>query len=292
MIFLLKDFYFIRLDHRALFLLTFFISIPLVANWLDQVERHFFGVAPGVIMAGRDFSGLLPEEVTADIEYLAIKHQKLPREPALDKRTGKIIKEEAGVVIDVTGSVDKVLNAVEGQHLELETIRIYPQYTRRDLENANQKLGSYESWISGSYQRYTNIVLASSCLNNSVVWPDEIFSFNETVGPRTAEMGFMPAPVILMGARALDYGGGVCQVSSTLYNTVLASGLKIVERHQHSLPVHYVPAGRDAAVAYDHMDLKFKNTSSSLVIIKAGVSKGKLWVQLWGEERNENLFCN
>lgn len=233
-------------------------------------------------MAEQDFSGMLPEEVTSAIEYLAIKHQKLPQEPYLDKKTGQIINEAIGLVIDVPGSVNKILNATEGQHLKLETIRIYPQYTRRDLKNANQKIGSYESWISGSYQRYTNIVLASSCLNNSVVWPGETFSFNETVGPRTAERGFMPAPVILMGARELDYGGGVCQVSSTLYNSVLASGLKITERHEHSLPVHYVPAGRDAAVAYGHMDLRFKNTRSNLVIIRAGVNRGKVWVQLWG----------
>ncbi len=283
--FLLKDFYFIRLDQRAWLLLTFFISIPLLANWVDQVERHFFGVAPGVVMSGRDFSGMLPEEVAADIEYLAIKHQKLPREPGLDKRTGKIIDEAAGMVVDVPGSVNKILNAAAGQHLELETMAVYPQYSRKDLENAKQILGSYESWISGSYQRYSNIVLASSCLNNSVVWPGEVFSFNETVGPRTVERGFMPAPVILMGARGLDYGGGVCQVSSTLYNTVLAGGLEIIERHQHSLPVHYVPAGRDATVAYDDIDLRFKNTSPGLVIIKAGVSGGKVWVQLWGGEK-------
>jgi len=282
---LLKGFYFIRLDQRVWLLLTFFISIPLLANWVDQVERHFFGVAPGVIMAGRDFSGMLPEEVAADIEYLAIKHQKLPREPGLDKRTGQITGEATGVVIDVPGSVNKVLNAAEGQHLELETITVYPRYSRRDLENANQILGSYESWISGSYQRYSNIELASSCLNNSVIWPGEVFSFNQTVGPRTVERGFMPAPVILMGARELDYGGGVCQVSSTLYNTVLASGLKITERHQHSLPVSYVPAGSDAAVDYGHMDLRFKNTSQDLVIIKAGVSRGRVWVQLWGGEK-------
>lgn len=285
MMLLLKGFYFIRLDQRVWLLLTFFISIPLLANWVDQVERHFFGVAPGVIMAGRDFSGMLPEEVAADIEYLAIKHQKLPREPGLDKRTGQITGEATGVVIDVPGSVNKVLNAAEGQHLELETITVYPRYSRRDLENANQILGSYESWISGSYQRYSNIELASSCLNNSVIWPGEVFSFNQTVGPRTVERGFMPAPVILMGARELDYGGGVCQVSSTLYNTVLASGLKITERHQHSLPVSYVPAGSDAAVDYGHMDLRFKNTSQDLVIIKAGVSRGRVWVQLWGGEK-------
>lgn len=292
MILLFKDFYFIRLDRRAVFLMTFFISIPLLANWVDRVERHFYGVPPGVIMGEQDFSGMLPEEVTGAVEYLAIKYQKLPREPYLDKKTGQMVAEAAGLIVDVPASVKKILNAAEGQHLKLETIKVYPQYTRRDLENANHKLASYDSWIGGNYQRYANITLASSCLNNTVVWPGEVFSFNETVGPRTPERGFMPAPVILMGARELDYGGGVCQLSSTLYNTVLASGLKISERHQHSLPVHYVPAGRDAAVAYSYMDLRFKNTSSSLVIIKSGVNRGKVWVQLWGEEKNENILLH
>lgn len=282
MIRLFHRFYFLKLDYQALVLLSFFISIPLLANWADQVERHFFGVAPGVTIAGQDYSGMLPEEVATEIEYLALRYQRLPREPYLDKKTGQIIKEATGVVIDVTGSVNKVLNASENQHLELDTITIYPQYTWRDIASATQKLGSYESWISGSYQRYSNIVLASTCLNNTVVWPGNEFSFNETVGPRTAERGFMPAPVILMGSRDMDYGGGVCQVSSTLYNSVLASGLKIIERHQHSLPVHYIPPGRDAAVAYDNLDFRFRNTGAGLVIVKSGVSKGKVWVQIWG----------
>jgi vancomycin resistance protein YoaR len=279
---LFHKYYFLKLDYQALILLTFFISIPLLASWLDQVERHFFGVASGVTIAGQDYSGMLPEEVTSEIEYLALRYQRLPREPYLDKKTGEIIKEVPGVIVDVTGSVNKVLNASENQHLELETITIYPQYTWRDIASATQKLGSYESWISGSNQRYSNIVLASTCLNNTLVWPGGVFSFNETVGPRTAERGFMPAPVILMGARDMDYGGGVCQVSSTLYNSVLASGLKIIERHQHSVPVHYVPSGRDATVAYDDLDFKFQNTSPGPVIIKSGVSQGKVWVQILG----------
>ncbi|MGE4587912.1 MAG: hypothetical protein AB7D05_11280, partial [Mangrovibacterium sp.] len=115
MIWLYTNLRFFNLQRRALILLTFFIGLPLLVNWVDQAERYFFGVAPGVTMAEQDFSRMLPEEVIAAVEYLAQKHQKLPREPYLDKENGQIVKEAPGVIIDVAGSVQMILNAAPGQ---------------------------------------------------------------------------------------------------------------------------------------------------------------------------------
>lgn len=233
-------------------------------------------------MAEHDFSGMLPEEVIVTVEYLAKKKQKLPREPYLDKESGQIVNEVPGEIIDVPGTVARIINAAPGQKLQPVIIIDYPEFTARDLENANHKLAEYDTWIRGSYQRFTNIRLAVAGVNNTVVWPGKVFSFNEVVGPRTVERGYMPAPIIIMGDRGLDYGGGVCQVASTLYNAVLQAGLEVVERHQHSLPVHYVPAGKDAAVDYGKKDFKFKNTSSGPIIIKSEVTRGLVRMQLWG----------
>jgi len=283
-LFFKKGFYFIKLNSRAFFLITFFVSISLLTAWLDSLERKMYGVKPGVTMAGENFGGLLPAEVRAAVEELAIRYQKLAQEPYIDKKTGEIIKGEKGYVIDVEGSVKKIFAAGEGQSLEPVITVIYPRYTAESLQNAeNNSLSYYYTWFRGSYERYTNISLAVAGINNTVVWPSEVFSFNDVVGPRTPERGYLPAPVILMGASNFDYGGGVCQVASTLYNAVLEAGLEIVERHPHSKRVSYVPAGKDATVDYGNLDLKFANNSQGPIIIKSGLTKGKVWVQIMGE---------
>ena len=190
--------------------LTFLISVPLVVNWLDQAERHFFGVKPGVSMAGESLGGLLADEVRLAVEELAVREQVLPLEPRLDKETGAVIPGRDGRILDIENTVSRILSAPERQRLKPELIAIYPRYTAADLEKIEQVLGHFETWVSGTYQRHSNISLASSAVNNTVVWPGEVFSFNETVGPRTPERGYLPAPVILMGGGGMDFGGGVC----------------------------------------------------------------------------------
>lgn len=145
-------------------------------------------------------------------------------------------------------------------------------------------IGSYQTWIGGSKERHSNITRAAKALNNTLVYEGAIFSFNDVVGPRTEARGYLPAPVIISGSMEIDYGGGVCQVSSTLFNAADQAGLKVIERHVHSRPVRYVPEGRDAAVAYNALDLKLKNCLDSPVIIKAGLSGNSLWVNILGRK--------
>lgn len=277
-------FYVWQFNRRTLFLFTFLIAVPLVSSWLDRVERHFLGVKPGVEVEGREVGGLLPEELQEVIEELAVRYQRVPLEPTIDKITGEIVPEEDGIIVDIESTVHEVLKAKENEKVSLRIIRIKPRYSADDLKRANRVLGSYYTFIAGSYARFNNIALASKAINNTIVWPGEIFSFNDTVGPRTPERGYMPAPVIIMGSMNLDYGGGVCQVSSTLYNAVSKAGLKIVERHMHSKPIHYVPSGMDATVDYGSLDLKFENDTEGPVIIKSAVKGGKLIVEIWGGE--------
>lgn len=282
-IFYRKRFYVWQFNRRTIILFAFLISLPLISSWVDRVERHFWGVKPGVEVAGKDVGRLLPEELQEVIEELAVRYQRVPVEPTVDKVTGEIIPEEDGIIVDIEGTVNEVLKANENDKVSLKIIKIKPRYSADDLRRANTILGSYYTFISGSYARFNNISLASKAINNTVVWPGEIFSFNNAVGPRTPERGYMPAPVIMMGAMDLDYGGGVCQVSSTLYNAVLRAGLKIIERHMHSKRIHYVPEGMDATVDYGSLDLKFENDTPGPIIIKSAVRGGKLIVEIWGE---------
>ena len=99
--------------------------------------------------------------------------------------------------------------------------------------------------------------------------PGTIFSFNQVVGEASLNNGFKEAPIIVNEQFVMGAGGGICQVSSTIYNAALDAGLSIIERHNHGLPVSYLPPGLDATVAYDYLDLKFQNNLKTNILIHA-----------------------
>ncbi len=150
-------------------------------------------------------------------------------------------------------------------------------YTRFDNKNVN---------------RVENLKLAAKALDGIILKPGEEFSFNAWVGPRIRELGYKDAPTLIDGELTEDVGGGVCQVSSTLYNVALLSGFEIIERTHHSAPVSYVSPGRDAAVAFDYLDLRFRNTHVSHVLITTRVLGDRLWCKLFGTPQPERIFIS
>lgn len=278
--FFARKFYFIKLDIGVIFLVTFFISLSVIAAWFDKVERDLYGVRPGVTLNNKDCSRMMLAEVRVVVEDMAIRYRKLPLEPVFDKDSGNAIAGKSGCIIDVKETIQNVLAADENQKIAPVIIKVDPKYKISDLDNITNIKGTYSTWFHGSGARYNNIGVASKSLNLTIIWPGETFSFNEAVGPRTPERGYSIAPVI--SDAGMDYGGGVCQVSSTLYNAALNAHLQICERHQHSRPISYVPEGRDATVAYDYLDLKIKNNNLEPVIIRAGLNNGRVWAQILG----------
>jgi len=132
--------------------------------------------------------------------------------------------------------------------------------------------------------RSANLTAAAKALDGKVLLPGETLSFNQTVGPREPETGYKEAYVIVKGEYVQGTGGGICQVSSTLYNAVLLSNLEIIERKPHEVVVSYVPPGQDATVSYPNLDFKFKNNSTSIVYLRTDVKAGALTVRLWGKK--------
>lgn len=138
--------------------------------------------------------------------------------------------------------------------------------------------------------RAHNIRLAAAALDGTVIPPGGRFSFNELVGPRTPDRGYRPAPVIVAGELVDDFGGGVCQVSTTVYNAALLAGLHVPVRTPHSMPVDYVPRGRDAAVVYGAVDLAFSNPFSTPLVIQTEVAGDRVKVQLFGPRAQRRAF--
>jgi len=251
------------------------------ATWgaVPWLERVLFGVRPAVTLEGVPAGGLTGDEVVAYLRRLAPSRRIPPRDAAIDRASGSILPESRGVEIDIPATARDMLAASRGDWVHLVTAAIDPRVTAADLGQCDTVLGSFGTWVAGSDNRATNIRLATACLNYTVVAPNDLFSFNETVGPRESRRGFRPAPVLVGAGTALEPGGGVCQASSTLYNAALEAGLEIVERYPHSRTVHYVPPGRDATVYYGILDLKLYNNRPHPIIIR-GVLSGR-WLKLW-----------
>lgn len=130
-----------------------------------------------------------------------------------------------------------------------------------------------------------NIRLAAEAINAHLLSPDETFSQNETAGPYTEERGYKEGTGYVNGQAVKDFGGGVCRVATTLYNTAIKSNLEIIERHNHSMPVPYVPYGQDAAVAYGYKDFKFKNSTENPLLIWTELVDNRLYIGFYGNEQ-------
>jgi len=131
------------------------------------------------------------------------------------------------------------------------------------------------SIIDTSSGRMTNLKLAVSELNGKILKPNEEFSFNKTVGPRTKERGYQKAIILIGKRKGYAEGGGVCQLSSTIYNAALNAGMQIIERHDHAKGVPYIEKGNDAAVSYGSIDFRFRNSKSYSVKIIASIDNEK-----------------
>lgn len=144
---------------------------------------------------------------------------------------------------------------------------------------------------SSSSNRLTNITLALDAINGTLLQPGEEFSFNQTVGKRTAERGYKVAAAYSGGEVTEELGGGICQVSTTLFNAVVKADLEVTERHAHSMPVSYVDKGKDATVSWGSQDLKFKNNTSEPMYIVAYLdSEKKVRVGVFGRVLPDGMY--
>lgn len=158
-----------------------------------------------------------------------------------------------------------------------------------ELDKINTVVSQFTtSFSSGNVSRSTNIKVAAENIDGHILLPGEEFSFNQHLGRRTIAKGYKTAGVYVSGRHDFDIGGGICQVSTTMYNALLLGNLKIESRSPHSLPVPYVPLGRDAAVSYPSLDLKFRNNTEHPVALSATYTPGKITFRVLGAAKPED----
>ena len=243
-------------------------------------------------------SSNLIELPTQNVEPNKININKIHEEIYSEPQNAYLIKEPFELNVGSSGT-DFAISLDEAQNLLNEPKEEYiiplkitpPEIGVADLGNDVfiHTLGSYSSTFNVSnYNRTTNVNIASQKINNIILLPGEIFSYNKVVGERTFENGFKEASVYTSSGVVNGLGGGICQVSSTLYNAVLEANLEIVERRNHRYAVSYVPLGRDATVAYGSIDFRFKNNRQYPIKISSYTKNGTLFVSITGiEEETE-----
>jgi len=205
---------------------------------------------------------------------------------------GAIVSEIPGVTLDRTAfikSFKELYYSDNRKDLKVPTTAVYPEVDRGLLREISAKrLGGYvTNYKESNKERSNNIALAAEAINNTVIFPGDTFSFNKVVGERTIDRGYKRAPVIVKGELSEDIGGGICQVSSTLFNAVDLKGIQIVERYAHSRRVPYVPPGRDATVSWWGPDFVFKNLYNEPILIRSKSQNGQMIVTVYSSDTVE-----
>ncbi|MFZ5989022.1 MAG: VanW family protein [Bacillota bacterium] len=193
-------------------------------------------------------------------------------------------KEIIGQIIDI----DKNMNLIENKILErdfslivLDVQKVYPKVLYDDISDIEEVVASFStSFNPNKANRSYNIKLACERINNKLLLPGDVFSMDSVLGPRTIENGYKDAPVIIKSKLIEGTGGGVCQVTTTLYVAVLKAKLDVVERTSHSLPLGYVEPGQDATIAEGYIDFKFRNNKQHAVLVSASVVGSRIVIRL------------
>ncbi|MDS1030031.1 VanW family protein [Bacillota bacterium LX-D] len=200
---------------------------------------------------------------------------------------------DEGNINAVIKNIEQTIVYSQGQRntsLIIPEIKKRPKLLTEDLANMHidMKLSETITYFDPQKkERANNIKVAAGKLDNVLIPSGKYFSFNESVGPRTKEAGYQEALVIVENEFENGLGGGVCQVSSTLYNAVLRANFPIIERRRHSLPIKYVSLGLDATVNYGTIDFKFLNNTANYILIKTKVVENALVVKIFGHVTNK-----
>ncbi|EGT4600902.1 hydrolase [Clostridioides difficile] len=265
-------------------------------------KSGFFGNLSKTISANFGKKSNLVVVINYDKNKLKAEMEKIAKEIDVDVKDAtldisgekvKVIPDSDGLKMDISKSMENFDNQTKkGNYKNELVVKATPAKVKKEqLANIDTNLGTYSTTFKTSQiNRSINIRLATDNISNVLLMPGETFSFNKHTGKRSKENGYKSAPVIMEGEMEEDYGGGVCQVSSTLYNSVLYAGLEIVNVKNHTIPSSYVPKGRDATVADSGIDFLFKNNLKHPVYIKNYVSGNQIVCNIYGSaEDKQNI---
>ena len=266
-------------------------SVGRNGNYLERFKE---------IYALRNYPYIINLNTTYDVDKFAgitdeIKGsvERTPKDASIKRVNGAfdLTTETLGILIDeeeLLLKIEESIRTLSKDSIQIPISYSNPRITSEELEAVHEVIGefstTFDSKVTG---RSTNISIASTSINGVLLMPNESFSFNKKTGPRGIAEGYQEAPVIVNGQLVPGVGGGICQVSTTLYNAIVRANLEVVKRQNHSLPVAYVPLGHDASVFYGYLDLEFINNKPYPIYLESYSSGSKVFVKLYSTKSED-----
>ncbi|MRS12450.1 MAG: hypothetical protein EG823_05180 [Actinobacteria bacterium] len=254
-----------------------------IGGWIGF--RRVEGIDPPAIEAY-----IVSEDVSSTVLPMVAEVGKPARDAGFQVSNGvvAIVPAEDGLQADAEDLALRLTGVLTGsgeRRAELTMHRVAPEITTEEAQAMGivERLSTFTTdYAASNKPRVNNIHILADALDGTLIPPGGTFSFNETIGPRTAEKGYQEANAIVNGKLVPQLGGGICQVGTTIFNTVFFSGLPVVERHNHSLYISHYPTGRDATVTWGGADFKFKNDTPNWVLVATGYSSSTITISLYG----------
>lgn len=252
----------------------------LYGQVLEAYSRNVFSVEGSCGM-------IEPDPI--DLESINSKYYIAPTDATFDTKTFEVIEGVDGYGLDIESAKKKLAEARYGTTVEIPFSTIKPEVTADSLSAKlfRDQLATYTASYKSNSDRNTNLRLACEAINGLVLYPGDVFSYNETLGERTAARGYKLGPSYSGNKTVMTYGGGICQVSSALYHCTLVAEMETLVRKGHTFAPTYVPLGMDAAVSWGSIDFRFRNSSDYPIRIEASATGGNVTVSLVGtDEKN------
>jgi vancomycin resistance protein YoaR len=246
---------------------------------------------------GRTSLALAGPAASAYFERLAKVVDRTPKDAGFAVNADgsvRVVPAAPGIALDVRRSSARILAAAQRPTNRVAQLALSEAQPDRSTAEA-QAMGitgtvaAYETFYGGDPNRIHNVQLVAHLVDNKLIAPGATFSFNGATGERSAEKGFLEAPVIINGEVQTGLGGGVCQVSTTVFNAAYEAGLPITARTNHALYISHYPLGRDATVNYPDVDLKFVNDTGHWLLLRTFVGSSSLNVGLYGTPQHRRV---
>ena len=228
------------------------------------------------------------EKIHSVIEAYTPKFHVNPVNATIERKNRKFIitPEKEGQELDLVPTIEKVFSALDKKYdedVKVEAVikKISAKYTVASFDDIQNMIASFStSYNNSDANRNVNLEVAASKINTMLL-PDEVFSLGKQLEPISFAAGYRNSKVIANGKIELGIGGGVCQIASTLYNSLLLTNLEVISRQNHSLPVAYVPLGRDATYSSNSIDFKFKNNTKYPLFVEGYCENNKVYVNIF-----------
>lgn len=279
---------------RAFIIATLCLILSGCGGKPDTAQLNEPKVQDNVYFENVNYGGLKKIEVVEKVEKYAENINVVEKDAKLDQTTWEVTeKEKQGHRLNIENTIKDIMNSKKGDKIKLYVEEVQPKVTEESLKKNIVLIGNFSTRILDRRDsRMNNIQLASNSLDYCIINPGEEFSFNKALGKRTLAKGYEVAPIIKRteegSKKGYGVGGGICQLSSTLFNAVAEGGLEVTERHMHSKNVGYIEKGRDATVSYGSVDFRFRNTREYPVMLRIYAGEKYLTVKVF-ENRNKTV---